>query len=134
MPVPWVFPPAQRRLGILMLDTRFPRPLGDIGNPASWPVPTVLRVVPDLLPRVAVQTAAGLRAAGVLPAMLEAVRELEQAGCSAITTSCGFLVLLHRAGARSLPYAQESLIADATAYTFLSFVPWMSRLLSLLLV
>jgi len=47
--------------------------------------------------------------------------------------ACGFLVLLRRAGARSLPYAQESLIAVATAYTFLSFVPWMSRLLSLLL-
>ena len=48
--------------------------------------------------------------------------------------ACGFLVLLRRAGERSLPYAQESLIAIATAYTFLSFVPWMSRLVSLLLV
>jgi hypothetical protein len=46
--------------------------------------------------------------------------------------ACGFLVLLRRAGDRSLPYAQESLIAIATAYTFLSFVPWMSRLVSLL--
>jgi len=48
--------------------------------------------------------------------------------------ACGFLVLLRRAGERSLPYCQESLIAIATAYTFLSFVPWMSRLVSLLLV
>ena len=48
--------------------------------------------------------------------------------------ACGFLVLLRRAGERSLPYAQESLIAIATAYTFLSFVPWMSRLVSLLAV
>lgn len=48
--------------------------------------------------------------------------------------ACGFLVLLRRAGARALPYAQESLIAVATAYAFLSFVPWMSRLLSLLTV
>ena len=45
----------------------------------------------------------------------------------------GFLVLLRRAGERSLPYVQESLIAIATAYTFLSFVPWMSRLISLLM-
>jgi hypothetical protein len=48
--------------------------------------------------------------------------------------ACGFLVLLRRAGARSLPYAQESLIAVATAYAFLSFIPWMTRLLSLLVV
>jgi hypothetical protein len=48
--------------------------------------------------------------------------------------ACGFLVLLRRAGERSLPYVQESFIAIATAYTFLSFLPWMSRLLSLLSV
>lgn len=87
------FPPG-RPLGLLLLDTRFPRPLGDAGNPASWPVPVLTRVVPDLLPRVAVQGAEGLRAAGTLPAMVRAARELEAAGCAAITTSCGFLVLL----------------------------------------
>ena len=59
-PAPPVFPPgAAPRLGILMLDTRFPRPLGDIGNPASWPVPTLLKVVPRLGPEVVVQSAAG---------------------------------------------------------------------------
>lgn len=88
------FPPGRPHLGLLMLDTRFPRPLGDIGNPASWPVPVLARVVPDLLPRVAVQSAEGLRAAGMLPAMVQAARVLEAAGCAAITTSCGFLVLL----------------------------------------
>lgn len=88
------FPPGPRPLGLMLLDTRFPRPLGDVGNPASWPVPVLARVVPDLLPRVAVQSAAGLRASGMLPAMVQAVRSLEAAGCAAITTSCGFLVLL----------------------------------------
>lgn len=88
------FPPGRPRLGLLLLDTRFPRPLGDIGNPASWPVPVLARVVPDLLPRVAVQGAEGLRGAGMLPALVQAARELEAAGCAAITTSCGFLVLL----------------------------------------
>jgi hypothetical protein len=78
-----------------MLDTRFPRPLGDIGNPASWPVPVLLKVVPRLAPDVVVQSAAGLRAADVVPAIAAAMFELQQAGCSAITTSCGFLVLLH---------------------------------------
>ena len=26
-------------LGVVMLDTRFPRPVGDLGNLASYPVP-----------------------------------------------------------------------------------------------
>ncbi len=44
--------------------------------------------------------------------------------------ACGFLVLLRRAG--ELPLAYESLVVLATTYTFFSFIPWMSRLLSLL--
>jgi hypothetical protein len=33
-------------LGILMLDTNFARPLGDAGNPASWPFPVIIERVP----------------------------------------------------------------------------------------
>ncbi|MGL4232079.1 MAG: hypothetical protein ACRCWJ_12010 [Casimicrobium sp.] len=33
-------------LGIIMLDTHFARPLGDAGNPASWPFPVVIERVP----------------------------------------------------------------------------------------
>jgi alkyldihydroxyacetonephosphate synthase len=32
-------------LGILMLDTRFPRPPGDVGNANTWPFPTQYRIV-----------------------------------------------------------------------------------------
>lgn len=32
-------------LGILMLNTRFPRPPGDIGNPETWPFPVRYEVV-----------------------------------------------------------------------------------------
>lgn len=96
----------------MLLDTRFPRPLGDVGNPASWPVPVHTCVVPDLLPRVAVQSAAGLRASGMLPAMVQAVQSLEAAGCAAITTSCGFLVLLQAElqAAVRVPVATSSLL------------------------
>jgi hypothetical protein len=79
-----------------MLETRFPRPVGDIGNPASWPVPPALRVVPRLAPGVVVQSADGLRSARVVPAIAAAMLELQRAGCTALTTSCGFLVLLQR--------------------------------------
>ena len=32
-------------VGILMLDTRFPRPPGDVGNAATWPFPARYRIV-----------------------------------------------------------------------------------------
>ena len=32
-------------LGIIMLDTRFPRPPGDVGNAATWPFPVQYRIV-----------------------------------------------------------------------------------------
>src|SRR5919106_827416 len=34
-----------RPLGVLMLDTRFPRLLGDVGNALTWPFPVLYRVV-----------------------------------------------------------------------------------------
>ena len=98
------FPPGTGpRLGILMLDTRFPRPLGDLGNPASWAVATDLLVVPGVGPQDAVQTARRLRASGLLPAFERAGLELVTRGVAAITTSCGFLVLLQEELARASP-------------------------------
>ena len=46
--------------------------------------------------------------------------------------ACGFLVLLRRLGER--PLVHDSLVALAVVYGFFSFVPWMTRLLSLLSV
>ena len=37
-------------LGILMLDTRFPRIPGDVGNPATWDFPVRYRVVEGATP------------------------------------------------------------------------------------
>ena len=41
-------------LGILMLDTRFPRIVGDIGNPASFDFPVILRTMEGIGPDDAV--------------------------------------------------------------------------------
>ena len=46
--------------------------------------------------------------------------------------ACGFLIVLRRLGARPLVY--ESMVVLATVYTFLSFIPWLSRIVSLLTV
>lgn len=79
-------------LGVLMLDTRFPRPPGDIGNPASFAVPVRYRVVPGATPRRAV---IGHDAALLAP-FIAAGRALIDEGATALTTSCGFLVLFQR--------------------------------------
>jgi hypothetical protein len=46
--------------------------------------------------------------------------------------ACGFLVLLRRLGER--PLVHDSLVALAVVYGFFSFIPWMSRLCSLLFI
>src|SRR5665213_78652 len=76
-------------LGILMLEARFPRIPGDMGNATTWPFPVLYRVVKGASPeRVVLQGAAGL-----LPDFLAAAAELVDQGAEAITTNCGFLSL-----------------------------------------
>jgi hypothetical protein len=76
-------------LGILMLDARFPRIPGDMGNAQTWPFPVLYRVVKGATPeRVVLDQAAGL-----LAPFLDAAAELVGHGAEAITTNCGFLSL-----------------------------------------
>ena len=70
-----------------MLDTRFPRLPGDIGNPASWPFPVRYRVVPGASPERVVRR----RAEGLLDGFIAAGRDLVAAGVDGIATTCGFL-------------------------------------------
>ena len=44
--------------------------------------------------------------------------------------ACGFLVILRRLAGKSFVY--EALLMVATVYTCLSFIPWLTRLVSLL--
>ncbi|MDA7417203.1 aspartate/glutamate racemase family protein [Xenophilus arseniciresistens] len=84
--------PHAGALGVVMLDTRFPRPLGDIGHPHSFGCVTQQLRVPGAWPREVVGSPEALRA--MAPAFLDAVQTLERQGACAVTTSCGFLVLL----------------------------------------
>jgi Asp/Glu/Hydantoin racemase len=83
-------------LGVVMLDTKFPRPEGDIGHPSAFGVPTRRCVITGAWPDKIVQSGAGLRKGRVVTPILQLVRRLEQDGAKAITTSCGFLVLLQK--------------------------------------
>ncbi|MCY4245231.1 MAG: aspartate/glutamate racemase family protein [Gammaproteobacteria bacterium] len=99
---------AGAAVGILMLQTRFPRIPGDIGNPVTWPFPVHYKVVQGATPeRVVLHKSAGL--VGVFT---RAARELVEEGAAAITTSCGFLSLLQEElqAAAKVPVAASALM------------------------
>jgi hypothetical protein len=96
------------RIGILMLEARFPRIPGDMGNGLTWPFPVLYKVVPGASPaRVVFDQAAGL-----LPAFLDDAAELVRLGADGITTTCGFLSLYQRelAAHAGVPVASSSLM------------------------
>ncbi len=97
-------------LGVLMLDTRFPRPPGDIGCAETFPFPVAFRTVPGAAVREIV--APGARAARLLPDFVAAARALEADGVAAITTSCGFLAPMQAdlAAAVSVPVLTSALM------------------------
>lgn len=91
-----------------MLDTRFPRVVGDIGNPLTFGYPVRYRVVRGASPARVI----GEHGAGLLAPFIEAARALDGEGCAAITTSCGFLALFQGelAAAVGVPVATSSLL------------------------
>lgn len=85
-------------LGVMVLDTRFPRIPGDVGNVRSYPFPVRLKTVRGAtVQRVVVEGDPQL-----LTPFLEAARELEAEGVRAITTSCGFLAPFQQAIAEAV--------------------------------
>ncbi|MCA3296901.1 MAG: aspartate/glutamate racemase family protein, partial [Roseomonas sp.] len=63
-------------LGILMLEARFPRIPGDMGNGETWPFPVLFRVVRGATPEKVVL----LGAKGLLPDFIAAAEELVHLG------------------------------------------------------
>jgi Asp/Glu/hydantoin racemase len=117
--------PAVRRrtvhgvsIGILMLDTLFQRLPGDIGHAGTWPFPVQYAVVrgarPDRIVRQQIER-------DMLAPFLEAADALVAMGVDGITTSCGFLALLHPALVAhcSVPVASSSLLQIPLAQAML---------------
>src|SRR5262249_61328178 len=85
-------------VGILLLDTQFPRIPGDIGNAATFDFPVLYH-------RVAGASADRVVRHGrreLLPSFIEGARALEREGARAITTSCGFLAMFQEAVAAAV--------------------------------
>ncbi len=95
-------------LGILMLEARFPRIPGDMGNAATWDFPVQYRIVRGASPDRVVRKGAE----GLLPDFLDAARDLVRDGVDGITTNCGFLSLFQAelAEATGVPVAASSLM------------------------
>jgi hypothetical protein len=85
-------------VGILMLDTRFPRVPGDMGNAATFPFPVRYHRVTGADPDLVVRRGA----AGLLDRFIDGAQQLEREGVGAITTNCGFLVKFQREIAASV--------------------------------
>ncbi|SDI54470.1 aspartate/glutamate racemase family protein [Alloyangia pacifica] len=96
-------------IGVLMLDTIFPRPVGDIGNARTYDFPVRYKTV---------KGADTSRIMGEHPdealiqPFIEAAQELEAEGVKAITTSCGFLAPFQKplAASVNIPVFTSSLL------------------------
>ena len=91
-----------------MLDTRFERFHGDIGNARTWPFPVQYRIVKGASPN----RVTSLTNDDLLGAFKAAADELIAAGVDGITTTCGFLALYQRELAEhcSVPVAASALL------------------------
>jgi hypothetical protein len=105
-------------VGILMLDTQFPRIPGDMGNASTFPFPVRYHRVQGASPELVVRK--GSRE--LLPAFIEGAKFLESEGVGAITTNCGFLAKFQRelAAAVSVPVFTSSLMLVPMVHRMLS--------------
>ncbi len=97
-------------IGIMMLDTRFPRLPGDIGNPASFMNPPIYRSVSGASVQEVVSDKPITDT--LLASFQEAATQLQSDGATVIGTSCGFLgsVQGEIESVLSIPFLSSSLI------------------------
>lgn len=101
-----------------MLETRFPRVVGDVGNAATWPFAVDFEIVRGVGAEAAVRELDPTR---FEQQFIDAAQRLEARGARAIATSCGFLILLQERlqAAVAVPVLSSSLLQ----------VPWIASLL-----
>lgn len=96
-------------LGILMLDTAFPRILGDAGNPNSYDLPARTRVIKNAGSLNIVKN--GRPEESLVQQFCQAAQALEAEGAIALVSTCGFLISVQQdiASAVSIPVILSSL-------------------------
>jgi len=104
--------PKKPVIGILMLDTKFPRILGDIGNAETWPFEVCYGVVKGADVDLVVRGGAK----GLLAPFIAEAKKLIAEGASGIATGCGFLSIYQKELAEelSVPIVTSSLLQAAS--------------------
>jgi Asp/Glu/hydantoin racemase len=105
-------------IGVLVLDTAFPRIPGDIGHAGTFPFPVLYHKVRNASPSRVVRESDP----ALLDGFIQGARTLEAAGVLAITTSCGFLAMFQRQLAEAVRVPVFS--------SALQLVPLVSRMLA----
>ncbi|OCF57201.1 hypothetical protein L486_04657 [Kwoniella mangroviensis CBS 10435] len=101
------------KLGVLQLKTNFPRPAGDVGNPASWgDIPVVIRVVEEATGDLVVGNKWGQELVDAF--VREGKKLIEEEGVVAFVTTCGFLATMHPFLVNRLPYIGTSALLQVT--------------------
>ena len=102
-------------IGILMLDSHFPRIPGDIGNATTFPFPVRYEIVKG----AEIANGVNFQSTEILERMILAAKKLENEGVRAITGSCGFLAIWQKeiAQAVNIPVFTSSLLQIPLAYT-----------------
>jgi hypothetical protein len=111
-------------IGVLMLDSEFSRPVGDIGNRNSFPtIPLRFEKVPKAYAQRVLSSDPETELPKLFPAFLKAAQSLQDQGALGITTSCGFLAPLQKsmANALTVPVALSSLLQVAWVQSLLPF-------------
>jgi Asp/Glu/hydantoin racemase len=105
-------------IGIIMLDTVFPRIPGDVGNASTFPFPVRYLTVEGASPQRVVKEADP----ALLQPFIDAAQRLERDGVKAIATSCGFLAIFHQelVDAVHIPVYSSSLLQVHTARAVLN--------------
>ncbi|MGJ8455546.1 aspartate/glutamate racemase family protein [Pseudothermotoga sp. U03pept] len=101
-------------LGVIMLETHFPRVPGDIGNAQTWEFPVLYKVVKDANPKKIIED----NPMPLVEKFVLTAKELEEAGVSLIATSCGFLSLFQEKIATELriPFISSALMLVPLVY------------------
>ena len=104
-------------IGILMLETQFPRIPGDMGNATTWDFPVLYKIVKTATPEAVVK----IGEQRLLDLFMKAAQELERDGVRAITTNCGFLAMFHEEmrSAVNIPVFTSSLMQIPMVYHML---------------
>ena len=104
-------------IGILMLEARFPRIPGDMGNATTWDFPVLYKVIKRATPDAVVRKGEER----LLEPFVAGAKALEREGVRAITTNCGFLAMFHQeiASAVSVPVFTSSLMQVPLVYAML---------------